>query len=139
MDSKSKARGYLKSALKSLEKGMHKMGNEAKETKEMADSFFKLLAAKLDLENRKEAPSEEEIKEAVEQLKDVGRLSVFTTAVIIPGGVFSIVGLEMLARKLGVKNFTFVPSEFRKNSEWKHTKDRAKREKQFKPRRKNGY
>jgi len=48
----------------------------------------------------------------------VGRLSVFTTAVILPGGAVSLMGLEILARKFGIK-FTFIPSSFRKNAEWK--------------------
>ena len=80
----------------------------------MAHSFFKLLEAKLDLTNRKEPPSQEEVKEAIEQLKDVGRISVFATISILPGGGFSLIGLEILARKFGVKGFTFVPSAFRK-------------------------
>lgn len=97
---------------------MRKMGNEAIETKEMAHSFFKLLEHKLNMNERTVPPTEEEVRIAIEQLKDVGRLSVFTTAVIIPGGAVSLMGLEILARKFGIK-FTFIPSSFRKNAEWK--------------------
>jgi copper homeostasis protein CutC len=93
---------------------MEGMGQEAKETKEMANSFFKLLESKLDLQNRKTPPSQEEVKAAIEQLKDIGRFSVFTTISILPGGGFSLIGLEILARKFGVKSFTFIPSAFRK-------------------------
>ncbi|MDA3779791.1 MAG: hypothetical protein PF487_06185 [Bacteroidales bacterium] len=45
---------------------------------------------------------------------DMGRFSVFATVSILPGGGFSLIGLELLARKFGVNNFTFVPSAFRK-------------------------
>ena len=80
----------------------------------MANSFFRLLGHKLNLDTRNEPPSEKEVREAIEQLKDLGRFSVFATISIIPGGGFSLIGLEVLARKFGVKNFTFVPSAFRK-------------------------
>lgn len=99
-----------------IDKTMKAGGQEARETKEMAQSFFKLLESKLDLSNRKEPPTPEEVKAAIKQLKDVGRLSVFATISIIPGGGFSLIGLELLARKFGVKNFTFLPSAFRKET-----------------------
>ena len=51
---------------------------------------------------------------AIEQLKDVGRFSIFTTLVILPGGVVSLLGLEMLARRFGMKGFNLIPSSFRK-------------------------
>ena len=75
----------------------------------------KLLEEKLNLENRSEPPTKEEVRAAIEQLKDVGRFSVFITAVILPGGVISLIGLELLARKFGI-NFTIVPSSFRKKN-----------------------
>lgn len=118
-----------------IESGARKMGVEAKETKEMAQSFFKLLENKLDMKNRTSPPSEEEVREAIEQLKDVGRLSIFTTAIILPAGAISLLGVEMLARKFGI-NFTFVPSSFRKNADWKHPRNVRKRGKSFQKRRK---
>lgn len=108
-----------------LDKTIDGVGEEAKETEEMAQSFFRLLGHKLRLNNRDEPPTEEEVKEAIEQLKDVGRFSVFATISIIPGGGFSLIGLELLAKKFGVKNFTFIPSAFRKkhkNTNLKSTK-----------------
>jgi hypothetical protein len=101
-------------------KAMAGMGQEARETKEMARSFFRLLESKLDIKNRKTPPTPEEVKAAIEQLKDVGRLSIFTSVSILPGGGLSLIGLEMLARKFGVKNFTFLPSAFRKNEKQQH-------------------
>ena len=114
-------KGYYRKSLyyagktsKMIRKGMSGIGEEASETKVMAESFFKMLEHKLDMKNRKEPPTEEEVKAAIEQLKDVGRFSLFATISIIPGGGFSLIGLELLARKMGVKRFTLVPSAFRK-------------------------
>jgi len=102
-----KAKGFIDETMQGIDQ-------EANETREMADSFFRLLSHKLQLDTRTEPPSREEVKAAIEQLKDVGRFSVFITAVILPGGVISLVGLELLAKKFGIKNFTVIPSSFRK-------------------------
>lgn len=115
----SRAKKFAGKAWKAIQSGVRKAGNEAAETREMAQSFFRLLEHKLNMQERQVPPTEEEVKEAIEQLKDVGRFSVFTTAVILPGGAVSLMGLELLARKFGI-NFTFIPSSFRKNAEWKH-------------------
>jgi len=103
-----KARGFINKTMKGIDK-------EAGETREMAGSFFRLLEHELRLNDRTDPPSKEEVKAAVEQLKDVGRFSVFVTAVILPGGVISLVGLEMLARKYDIE-FSFIPSAFRKQN-----------------------
>lgn len=87
---------------------------EVTETREMAGTFFRMLSNKLKLNERKTPPTEKEVKAAIEQLKDVGRISVFASISILPGGGFSLIGLELLARKFGIRNFTFVPSSFRK-------------------------
>ena len=105
---------YADKTSKLIKKGMAGIGEEAEETKVMAESFFRMLSHKLRIDDRSEAPSEEEVKAAIEQLKDVGRFSIFATISIIPGGGFSLIGLELLARKMGVKRFTLVPSAFRK-------------------------
>ncbi len=108
------AKKYAEKTSKLISEGVTAFGKEAEETEQMALSFFKLLEAKLDLSGRKEPPSEEEVKAAIEQLKDVGRFSFFTTMVILPGGVVSLLGLELLARKFGIKGFNLIPSSFRK-------------------------
>ena len=107
------ANEYAQKARNFIDKTMMGIDREAEETREMASSFFRLLEHKLNLSERTDPPGKEEVKAAVEQLKDVGRYSVFVTAVILPGGVISLVGLEMLARKYGI-NFSFIPSAFRK-------------------------
>ncbi len=118
-DSKSHlfAKKYAAKTSQLLNEGMTALGKEAGETETMALSFFKMLEAKLDLSGRTDPPSEEEVKAAIEQLKDVGRFSIFATLVILPGGVVSLVGLEILARKFGIKSFNLVPSSFRKKQE----------------------
>lgn len=99
-----------------ISEGIKAVGQEADETEKMARSFFKMLEAKLNLNGRSDPPSEEEVREAIEQLKDVGRFSIFATLVILPGGVVSLLGLELLARKFGIKGFNLVPSSFRKKN-----------------------
>ncbi len=125
---REKGKEFAEKARKGIEQGMSRMGSEANETREMARSFFRLLENKLNMHERTVPPTEEEVLEAIEQLKDVGRLSVFTTAVILPGGVFSLWGLELLARKFGIE-FTFIPSSFRKNAEWKYPSGHKKKRK----------
>ncbi len=108
------AKKYAAKTSDLLTEGVKAVGLEAEETEQMARSFFKMLEAKLDLSGRTEPPSEEEVKAAIEQLKDVGRFSIFTTLVILPGGVISLLGLELLARRFGIRGFNLIPSSFRK-------------------------
>lgn len=114
---KKQTRDFAVKTKSSIDSTLKGVNTEAAETKVMAQSFFQLLESKLDISNRKEPPTEEEVEKAIEQLKDVGRISVFATISIIPGGGFSLIGLELLARKYGIKNFTIVPSSFRKKVE----------------------
>ena len=66
-----------------IDKTLGGVEKEAKETEVMAQSFFRLLEHKLKLGERSDPPSEEEVKNAIEQLKDVGRFSIFATISII--------------------------------------------------------
>ncbi len=121
------AKKYASKVKEAFDSGIKKTGTEARETQEMAASFFKLLEHKLNLNNRTEPPTEEEVRVAIEQLKDVGRVSFFATMVILPGGVISLIGLEVLAAKFGLKNFTLIPSSFRKNAKWHYPKGYSKK------------
>lgn len=105
---------FARKTKKAIQYTMDGMGKEAQETKDMARHFYRMLESKLDLSNRTSPPTQEEVKEAIKQLKDIGRISVFATISILPAGGFSLIGLELLARKFGIKDFTFVPSAFRK-------------------------
>ncbi len=107
------ARRYARKAKQHIDRTIQGFGREAAETREMASSFYRMLAHKLNLNERKDPPDIEEVRAAVDQLKDVGRFSVFVTAVLLPGGVISLLGLELLARKYGI-DFSLVPSSFRK-------------------------
>ena len=109
------ARKYAVKTRALIEEGVQAFGKEAEETEQMARSFFKLLEARLDLSGRTDPPTAEEVKAAIEQLKDMGRFSIFTTLVILPGGVVSLLGLELLARRFGIKNFNLIPSSFPAN------------------------
>jgi len=109
-----KSQAYAITRKNLIEKTMTGFGQEARETREMAQFFFRMLEKKLKLKERSEPPTKEEVKAAIEQLKDIGRISVFASVSILPGGGISLIGLEMLARKFGVKNFTFIPTSFRK-------------------------
>jgi len=111
------ARKYADKTNRLIREGVRAMGNEANETEQMARSFFRMLEARLDLSGRTDPPTEEEVRAAIEQLKDVGRFSVFATLVILPGGVISLVGLELLARRFGIRGFNLVPSSFRKKKQ----------------------
>ena len=109
------AKKFAETAKKSIDKAVEGMNKEADETREMGIAFFRLLNQKLRLNDREAPPTEQEVKEAIEQLKDVGRISVFASVSILPGGAVSLVGLELLARKFGINNFTLIPSSFRKS------------------------
>ena len=111
------ARRYARKVKYHITRTMKGLDNEALETREMAHSFFRMLEHELNLNERTDPPTKEEVKTAIKQLKDVGRFSLFVTAVILPGGVISLVGLELLARKFGIDNFTLVPSSFRKKKD----------------------
>ena len=107
------AKRYARKAKYHIDKVMKGVDKESEETREMASSFFRLLEHKLNLNERTDPPSKEEVKAAVRQLKDVGRFSIFVTAVILPGGVVSLIGLELLAKQYGI-NFSLIPSAFKK-------------------------
>ncbi|MFW5945213.1 MAG: hypothetical protein ACOCTU_08140 [Bacteroidota bacterium] len=108
------AHRFASRAKYSVEEFLEGMGEEYNETIEMSRFFFKLLEKKLQLRERETPPSKEEVKKAIEQLKDIGRVGIFASVSILPGGGLSLLGLEILARKFGIKNFTFIPSSFRK-------------------------
>ena len=108
------AHRFAENAKKSLETFLEGMGEEYDETVEMGKYFYHYLEDKLRLKERTTPPTKEEVKKAIEQLKDMGRVGVFASISIIPGGGLSLLGLEVLARKLGINNFSFIPSAFRK-------------------------
>ncbi|MCF8232967.1 MAG: hypothetical protein K9J27_12355 [Bacteroidales bacterium] len=107
------AQKFADAAKKSVYEFTDGFNQERKQTQEMAESFFRLLESELDMENRTRPPSREEIRQALEQLKDVGRVGIFASVSLLPGGAVSLVGLEILARQFGIYDFTLIPSSFR--------------------------
>ena len=103
---------------------MKGIGQEARETKIMARTFFRMLENKLQLENRTQPPSKIEIQAAIDQLTDVGRFAIFSLISVLPGGGISLIALEILARKFGIRNFKLLPSVFRKSERIKTRKER---------------
>lgn len=117
------AEAFAQKAKDSIDYFTKNLKQESDETTVMARSFFRLLSNKLNLESREEPPSPEEVKQALEQLKDVGRVGIFATVSLIPGGAFSLIGLEILARKFGIEEFTLIPSSFQGIKDNKNSND----------------
>ena len=87
------ARRFARKTKRAIKSTLRNFGQEAMETREMAQLFFRLLDSKLELSKRSTPPSDEEVKAAVEQLIDVARISVFASISLLPGGGFSLIGL----------------------------------------------
>ncbi len=121
-----RARSFAESAQRSLKSFLEGMGEEYDETVDMAKFFYRYLEDKLRLKERETPPTKKEVKEAIEQLKDMGRVGVFASVSILPGGGLSLLGLEILARKMGITNFSFIPSSFRKRLYRKYGYDEQK-------------
>lgn len=85
---------------------------ETSETQQMGQTFFRLLSEKLQLGQRTDPPSPEEVRQALHQLQDVGKLTFFVSFSLLPGGGALLIALEILARKMGISWFSFVPSSF---------------------------
>jgi hypothetical protein len=100
-------------AYSEIKRNANAFKEEGIETGEMAKTFFNMLSVKLNLKDRKDLPTKKEIEEAVQQLGDVGKLSLVGAISILPGGLLGVLGLEALARKFGIKA-SFLPKAFRK-------------------------
>ena len=87
---------------------------ESIETKDMTITFGKLLAEKLNIGKRKDTPSEEEIKAAINQLKDIPRFAPFFAVFMIPlpGMVESWLLLAMGVEKLSRRKIKLLPDHF---------------------------
>lgn len=89
---------------------------EAVETRDMASTFGKILGKKLKLNKKGELPNEQEIKEAMRQLKDLPKFLPFFTMVLLPVPgitevyIFLALGLE----KWSKGNISLLPSQISK-------------------------
>lgn len=89
---------------------------EAVETRDMANTFGKLLAAKLKISKKRELPTEQEIREAMEQLKDIPRFLPFFTVIFlpVPGITEAYIFLAVTLEKLSKGSISLLPSQIRK-------------------------
>ena len=75
------------------------VGIESRETRDMMKVFGKTLAKKL---GKKYEPTEKEMKEAITQLKDVGKIGFLVPFMMMPGSVITVPALVKLGKKYGV-------------------------------------
>ncbi|MFN7115254.1 MAG: hypothetical protein ACK4TA_00555 [Saprospiraceae bacterium] len=89
---------------------------EAVETRDMATTFGKLLAARLKINKNGELPSEQEIREAINQLKDIPRFLPFFTVVFlpVPGITEAYIFLAVTLEKLSKGSISLLPSQISK-------------------------
>ena len=86
-----------------------KLNEERIETKEMMGTFSSLLTQHLP--NGRQ-PTNNELKGAIEQLKDVHRMAALLIMSIVPGSVITLPAIYALGKKFGVE---ILPSAFRKD------------------------
>lgn len=96
---------YLKT-VSTIIKGLKQ---EKEETHAMMRTFFSVLTQKLP---SGKAPDEQEIHEALQQLKDVHKMAGLLVVSITPGSVVTLPALCALGRRYGIE---LLPSAFHKN------------------------
>ncbi len=72
---------------------------ESIQTKHMLITFKRLLHKQM---GGKSQPTQEDIKEAIKQLKDVGRITILTPLLFLPGSVVTIPFLVKLGKRYGI-------------------------------------
>lgn len=105
---------YLESQkryLKSVSGIISGLKQEREETRAMMRTFFNVLTQKLP---KGQQPQQEEIKEALEQLKDVNKMAGLLLISITPGSLVTLPALCVLARRYGIE---LLPSAFKKETE----------------------
>lgn len=105
---------YLESQkryLKSVSHILTGLKQEKEETRTMMRTFFNVLTQKLP---QGKQPEESEIKEALEQLKDVHKMAGLLLVSITPGSIVTLPALCALGRRYGIE---ILPSAFQKDDE----------------------
>jgi hypothetical protein len=89
---------------------------EAVETRDMATTFGRILGKKLRLNKNGELPNEQEIKDAISQLKDIPKFLPFFTMVFlpVPGITEAYIFLAFTLEKLSKGNISLLPSQISK-------------------------
>ena len=105
---------YLESQkryLKTVSTVINGLKQEKEETRAMMSTFFSVLTQKLPSGKK---PDEQEIKEALEQLKDVHKMAGLLVVSITPGSVVTLPALCALGRRYGIE---LLPSAFQKTEQ----------------------
>jgi len=97
--------------LKSVSHILTGLKQEKEETRTMMRTFFNVLTQKLP---QGKQPEEQEIKEALEQLKDVHKMAGLLLVSITPGSIVTLPALCALGRRYGIE---LLPSAFQKDDE----------------------
>jgi hypothetical protein len=97
--------------MKSVSNILSGLNQEKEETRTMMSTFFKVLTQKLP---QGKHPEEREIKEALEQLKDVHKMAGLLLISITPGSLVTLPALCALGRRYGIE---LLPSAFQKDKE----------------------
>ena len=89
---------------------------EAVETRDMAVVFGKILSKRLGINGQQELPSEEEIKAAIEQLKDIPKFLPFFSFIFmpVPGITEMYILLAFSLERLSGGSISLPPSQLRK-------------------------
>lgn len=94
----------------------HAARMEAVETRDMAIVFGKILRSRLGINGQKELPSEEEIRAAIEQLKDIPKFLPFFSFIFmpVPGITEMYILLAFSIERLSGGNISLLPSQVRR-------------------------
>lgn len=104
----SKVKKLLPTIKKKAEKALIASKVEAQETNKMLETFFKQLKNKIS--SNKSEITEEDVLEAIKQLKDVGKFSLIAPLFIVPGGGTTVTLLYTFAKKYF--NINILPDNF---------------------------
>jgi hypothetical protein len=108
---KAKAKKFYAWSKQAIEKAKVGLGIEKVETKEMVQTFTRMLKNKLGLGKEPfdmdRAPSPQEVRKAVRQLGDVGKVAVVSAVLLgpLPGDEPLLILLEYLAQAVGMSLF----------------------------------
>jgi len=110
LDKSKRAKDVSKNILKAFK-------NEGLETAEMASVFNRHLRKKLNLKNRKDNPTKEELDEALKQLKDIPKLLPYAAIMLaapIPGSSTMYTVFAYFLKKKSSGKINLLPDSFDK-------------------------
>lgn len=89
---------------------------EVEDNSEMISTFYHQLRYKLNIENREDIPTEEEMKKAIEQLKDIPKFTAIASTFLlpIPGATIGYIYLVRGIEKLTNNKIDLLPDNFKK-------------------------